>query len=37
MGDSGEVTDLERVGLFQDGPYDTDVTLYRVHDFTTSK
>lgn len=27
MGD--ERTDLERVGLFVDGPYDTDVTLYR--------
>jgi len=27
MGD--ERTDLEKVGQFQDGPFDTDVTLYR--------
>ena len=27
--DEGGRTDLEKVGLFRDGPYDTDVTLFR--------
>lgn len=27
--EEGARTDLEKVGMFRDGPYDTDVTLFR--------